>query len=247
VKQALDAGRTVPFARMLAMTADAWNENVRSGDGGLQYLQAWSMVQFLCWAENGRHRESFDRYIAAIHSGIPSVRAFTEAFRTNDPDQFERAWRAWAAEQKASPFGTAAERLTFLAEGMKSLSAEGVAVEGFDDLISKLRERDFSTEVTIHGRSERMRADASILEIPRAGLADASPVFELLPSRKPPTTRTEKEREGTTPLPPEVTTRGLAPRELVLRWKRLKSGGVDYFLESPKDAPRPRDRGKDPE
>lgn len=238
VRQAIEAGKSIPMHRMLTMSADAWSENVRSGDAGVQYLQAWSMVQFLSWADGGRYQAAFERYIGMIHGGIPSERAFVESFRTSDLDGFERAWRAWAVEQKPSSFGTAATRLTFLAEGMKALSSEGIAVEGFDDLISKLRERDFTTEVSIHGRTERMRADETILEIPRDSLAAAQPSFEILPPRKPPATRTAKAREESNPMPPEVSTRGLQPRELVLRWKRLRSGAVDYVLESPKEAPK---------
>lgn len=242
VKRALDSGKTVPFQRMLTMTTTAWNDNVRAGDASVQYLQAWSMVQFLSWAEDGRYQRSFEGYLQALHAGIPSERAFVSAFGTSDLDSFERAWRAWAIEQKPSAFSSAARKLTFLAEGMKALSRDGVAIDGFDDLLSKLRERDFSTEVAIHGRTERMRADEAALDIPGDGLTKAQPVFDILPARKTGGTRSAKERDDTHPMPPEVTTRGLAPRELVLRWKRLRSGAVEYVLESPKEAPRDAQR-----
>jgi hypothetical protein len=238
VKRAIDAGKTVPFRRMLTMPVDAWNENVRSGDGSVQYLQAWSMVQFLSWAEDGRYQQAFEGYLRAIHAGTPSERAFVEAFRTNDIDSFERAWRSWAATQRPSSFGTAATRLTFLAEGMRALSREGIAFEGFDDLLSKLRERDFSIETALHGRAERMRADEGLLDIPEDSLTKTKPVFELLPAKRAGTTRSAKEREDASPLPPDVTTRGLEPRELLLRWRRLRSGAVEYTIESPKEAPR---------
>lgn len=238
VKRAIDSGKTVPFQRMLTMTTAAWNENVRAGDASVQYLQAWSMVQFLSWAEDGRYQRAFEGYLQAIHAGTPSERAFVAAFGTNDLGSFERAWSAWAAAQKPSAFSSAARRLTFLAEGMKALSRDGVPVEGFDDLLSKLRERNFSTEVTVHGRTERMLADDSVLEIPEDGLARSKPVFEILPARRTGSTRTAKDRDETHPLPPEVTTRGLEPRELVLRWRRLRSGAAEYAIESPKEAPK---------
>lgn len=244
VKKAIETGTTVDFVRLLTMSGDQWNANVRAGNASVQYVQSWSMVQFLGWADGGRYQKPFEAYLRLLHSGTPSERAFVQAFGTNDVASFERAWRDWAVNMKPSAFSAAAARITFLAEGLRYLSREGVAVESLEDLVSQLRERSFSLEITVHGRTETISATEAILEIPQDGLAKAKPVFDLIPPRRATgTTSTERKLEAQHPTPPVLTTRGLEPRELVLKWTRnKKTGAFDFELLSPKEAPPPPKR-----
>ena len=237
IKKAIDANTTIDFLRLLTMTSEAWNDNVRTGDASIQYMQSWSMVQFLSWAENGRYRGAFEGYLQLIHSGVPSERAFVQAFQTNDLKSFENTWKQWALKTTPSSLGTAALRLTFLAEGLVALSRDGVKVESLDDLLAKLRDRNFSTEVSVHGRTEKMEANETILVIPKDELADAQPVFDMIVPKPARSTANDKKREADHPTPPTITTRGLEPRELVLKWTRRKSGAFDYEILSPKKAP----------
>ena len=239
IKKAIDQGQTIDFLRLLTMTPDDWNGNVRNGSAAIQYMQAWSMVQFLGWAENGRYQAGFERYLVLIHDGMPSDRAFVQAFGTNDVKSFETTWKEWARNMKPSALGTAALRITFLAEGLAMLSHEGVKVESLDDLVTKLRERNFATEVTVHGRSERMEANDTVLQIPKDELAKEQPVFDLIPAKVGKSTTSDRKREADHPTPPVITTRGMQPRELVLKWTRLKSGDFDFELLSPNKAPPP--------
>ncbi len=237
IKAAIEAGTTIDFLRLLTMTSDEWNANVRAGSAAVQYMQSWSMVQFLSWAENSRYAGAFEGYLRRIHAGMPSERAFVEAFETNDVKSFENTWKAWARASTPSSLGTAAMRLTFLAEGMTELSEAGIKVESLDDLIAKLRERNFKTEVSVHGRSASIEASPAILEIPQDALAKVRPVFDLLPPKLGRQTTADRKREAEHPTPPSITTRGLEPRELVLKWTRQRAGGFDYEIESPKIAP----------
>ncbi len=239
VKDAIDRGATVDFLRMLTMTTDQWNANVRTGNAGVQYLQAWSMVQFLGWAEGGRYQRPFEAYLRALHGGMPSDRAFVQAFGTADVASFERAWKAWAKEMVPSAFSVAAMRITFLAEGLALLSNEGVSVTGIEELVSELRERRFAIEVTVHGRTERIEADDEVLDIPQDALAETKPVFDLIPAKDARRKAGPNASDLPPPTPAVVTTRGLEPRELVLSWRRLgKKGGFEYELLSPKTAPK---------
>lgn len=239
VRKAIEQNRTIDFLRLLTMTSEEWNANVRAGDASVQYMQSWSMVQYLSWADNGRYQRAFEAYIGLIHGGMPSERAFVQAFQTNDLRNFENAWKAWASKSVPSSLASAAAKLTFLAEGLLQLSNDGVRVEGFDDILSKLRERNFRTEVTIHGRTQVMEANESLLVIPKDELSRQQPVFDLIATKPTGRGATEKKREETHPTPPVVTTRGLEPRELVLKWTRRKTGEFDYDIMSPKDAPPP--------
>ncbi|MEY3021688.1 MAG: hypothetical protein RIS86_886 [Planctomycetota bacterium] len=240
IRDAVSKGATVDFLRMLTMDGEAWNANVRAGSAAIQYMQAWSMVQFLGWAEDGRHQRAFEAYLRLLHAGTPSERAFVQAFGTGDVASFERAWKDWASKARPTAFAAAAARLTFLAEGMRALAREGTRATSLEDLVDQLRGRGFAVEVTVHGRTERMTADDALLEIPRDELAKETPVFELLGTGRAPRTTIEKRREAAHPAPQGITTRGLAPRELVLAWTRTKAGDdFEYRLESPKRAPKP--------
>lgn len=237
VRRAVEQGTTVDFLRMLTMTGDEWNANVRAGNAAIQYVQAWSMVQFLGWAENGRHRAGFERFLRLLHAGAPGDRAFIEAFGTDDVRSFENAWREWARTCRPSSFGTAALRLSYLAEGLRDLAHAGIRIESLDDLVARLRERKFTIDITVHGRTETLSADEAALDIPQDDLAPTKPTFDLIPPRAP-RTAVERKREEALPTPPVLTTRGLEPRELSLRWIRTREGGLEYELLSPKEAPR---------
>jgi len=250
IKKAIEQNQTIEFLRMLTMTGDEWNANVRAGNAGVQYMQAWSMVQYLSWADNGRYQRAFEGYIQLIHAGSPSDRAFIQAFGTNDLKNFEDAWKTWARNAVPSSLGTAAMKLTFLAEGLVQLSQDGVKVTDLEDLVTKLRERNFRTEVSVHGRTETLEANERILEIPKDELTPAQPTFDFIAPKTKGTGAVERKREEEHPTPITITTRGLEPRELVLKWTRRKSGGFDYEILSPNKAPAPpkperRKPGKD--
>ncbi|MFM7052098.1 MAG: DUF1570 domain-containing protein [Planctomycetota bacterium] len=241
VRAAVEGGTTVPFLRILTMDGDQWNANVRSGNAAIQYVQSWAMVQYLGWADGGRYQRPFEAYLRLLHGGVPSERAFVQAFGTNDIESFERAWKDWAKDMQPTAFAGAAARLTFLAEGLRTLSRDGIAVESLEDALAKLKERGFSVEVTIHGRTERIEPSPAILTIPRDALAKADPVLEMVPPRKSGQTTAQRKREADHPTPPSVITRGLEPRELALEWTRMKSGDdFEYRLLSPKEAPKAR-------
>jgi hypothetical protein len=240
IKRAIERDATIDFLRLLRMTGDEWNANVAAGSASIQYMQSWSMIQFLGTAENGRYQPRFEGYLRLIHAGMPSERAFIEAFGTADIASFEKTWKEWAKSTQPTAFGTAAMRLTFLAEGLRALSRDGVATDGLDDLLAKLRQRDFTIEVSVHGRTQVLRADESILDIPQDPLAKAKPVFDFIPAKPARQTKKEQHLEELHPTPAVVHTRGLAPRELVLKWTRTKGGDdFDYDLLSPKEAPDP--------
>lgn len=239
IKKAIEQNETIDFLRMLTMTSDEWNANVRAGNAGVQYMQAWSMVQYLSWADKGRYQRAFEGYIQLLHAGTPSDRAFVQAFGTNDLKNFEEAWKTWARNAVPSSLGTAAMKLTFLAEGMVQLSHDGVKVNDLEDLVTKLRERNFKTEVSVHGRTETMEANERTLEIPKDELTAAQPVFDFIAPKTKGIGAVEKKREEEHPTPLTITTRGLEPRELVLKWTRRKSGDFDYEILSPNKAPAP--------
>jgi hypothetical protein len=239
VRRAIEQGSTIGFKRMLGMSSDEWSANVRDGNATIQYQQAWSMVQFLGWAENGRYQAGFEQYLRALHAGTPSEQAFVQAFGADEVDKFEKAWTTWALAAQPSALSVAASRITYLAEGMRVLSREGVRSETLDDLLAQLSERKFTTTVTVHGRTQTMEATPQVITIPKDGLAAAQPVFELMPAPRAKGSSAQRALDELHPTPSVITTRGLEPRELVLKWKRSKSGDdFEYELLSPREAPK---------
>lgn len=232
VQQAIEQETTLGFARLLTMSEAEWKANERPGAASVQRLQTASLVQFLGWGDGGRHARAFERYLGLLHAGTPSEQAFVTAFGTNDVGDFERAWRRWALALRPSAFDAAALRLRFLAEGLRTLARDGIAVTDLDGLLAELRERKFTVELAVHGHIERLSADDAALELPPSTQPSSAsqpprPTIELVTSARP-------------PAPPTLSTRGLSPRELVIKWTRsARPAELDFELVSAKPAPLP--------
>ena len=89
IKQRMEQDGFVSTAALRAWTLAEWNARL----DGANYDQAWSMVQFLAHAENGRYRKAFAAYLNEVAAGRPRDRAWRQHF--GDDAGFERAWRAW--------------------------------------------------------------------------------------------------------------------------------------------------------
>ena len=101
-----------------------------------------------------------------------------------------------------SSLAVAAMRITFMAEGLLELSRNGVKVDGFDDMLSRLAERNFATEVVVHGRTQRIEANEKVLEIPMDALTPTQPVFDMIPPKLTRLSTVERKREEERPTRP---------------------------------------------
>lgn len=224
IKQSIRDDAYVPFRHMLAMSPHEWNENVKARSAGLQYQQAWSMVQFLVLGENGKYQEPFERYLRELNRAIPPDAAWRQVFGP-DVEAFEAAWRAYAEAARPSAFMTALERIEFLAEGALALSRRGLSAESMESLRAQLREIDFAWERVGHAGRVVLRAsdDANYL-IPADDLS-AEPAFVVEPPRGP---RSARERlwEDRAPSPPRLSTDGLRPHGLSVDWRRDRDEGA---------------------
>ena len=221
VREAIELERTVPFARMLAMDGREWVKALAREGAGDLYHQARAMVQFLIEADGGRYLTSFATWLKMLNAGYPADHAFRRSFGTDDIERFEQRWKTWMLDARPGAFVTALERIEFLAEGIAELSRRGVAPASLDDLRAQLQAIGFTTTLTTHALEvELAAADDRMYTIPRDGLCEADPVFEIRPPER---------RPGQPPGPPALRTRHLGPRTLEVRWQRDEVTGEPAY------------------
>jgi hypothetical protein len=221
LKDAIERKTYIPLVDMLSMSGQQWNQQVKVGSAGLQYEQAWSMVHFLAYADNGRYRKAFEGYLRLLNQGVTSYNAFVQAFGTGDVTAFEQRWVEYASDAKPSSFFTAMERAEFLAEGLLELGRRKMLPDSMDDLKEKLREIDFEYTILAHGHELILTAeDDDLFVIPQDDLARKQPLFELTEARLRGMSRKQRKLEDANPTPPTLATTNLAPRNLRIVWTR---------------------------
>jgi len=220
VRDAIETETFIPFRDMLTMTSTRWLQSVASGEAALMYEQAWSMVHFLVYGDDGRYTAAFEKYLHLINDGVRSENAFTQAFGP-DIEAFEDRWKIYATNARPSAFMTAMERMEFLAEGTMWLARRGVIPTSFDGLKSALRDASFTYTTSQHGVKTTLDArDPTLFLIPRDDLAASPPVFVLEPFEARRLSRRERMLEEQNPTPPTLRTEHLEPRGLRLMWIR---------------------------
>lgn len=85
--------RLIPFGELLSMSHAEWNTRVQTGQGSVQYDQAWSVVQFLVYAEGGRYESALMGLIRQLWSGVQPDRAIAQSFGS-DLAPMEALWKA---------------------------------------------------------------------------------------------------------------------------------------------------------
>lgn len=243
IQEAIELDQTVPFHRMLTMTPEEWGRSLRNGEARIHYAQAWSIVQFLVYGDEGRYVAAFERYLRLINDGVRSDLAFVRAFRADprievfdraDIAEFEKRWRDATRLVQPGAFVTALERIEFLAEGMLELSRRGESPLTLEDLRDALVAIDFTHTLTQHGLSATLKAtDDASFRIPVGTVVDQTPprFIVLEPDRRHQSAR-ERVLERTNPVPPSVRTVDLAPRDLRVRWVRdLQENTFRYEIE----------------
>jgi hypothetical protein len=95
IKIAVEVDSVYPFEKIM-------NESPRefySGNVGLKYAQAWSMVHFFYEAAGGKHKPRIQKYLDLLLSGAPPRKAYEEAFGTGTAE-LEKEWKAFVKTLK---------------------------------------------------------------------------------------------------------------------------------------------------
>lgn len=221
LQNAIELGEYIPLRRMLTMDSVQWSAQVRRGDASLRYNQAWSMVHFLVYGDNGRYVSAFEQYLKLINAGYTSEQSFVRAFGSPDIEAFENRWKAFTSRMQPSAFVTAMERIEFLAAGALHLRQQEFVPQSLEELKAKLQEADFTYTLGAHSVETVLEAsDESLYVIPDDDLSDEQPVFKVgLVDLRRATFRQRKIAEHH-PYPCAIRTQHLKPHELSVRWMR---------------------------
>jgi hypothetical protein len=205
MKQRLENKEHIPLEELLGLSNEQWRARLQSENGPVQYDQAWSIVHFLVNGDQ-RYRRAFLQYLGAVAQGASHRQAYQKAFGGGSYDAFERAWRQYMLELEPTPAKIAAERLRFLAHGIKMLHEDGKTIESVEQLKEALRRIRFRVRQRIgHGfEIERSAEDDELFTAPDPDNARRSAELTLEPA------------EQGSNLPPGAVVRGL---ELTVRLK----------------------------
>jgi len=116
LKRNLEAGKLIPLDKILSITVQDWNSNVRAEalNAQLQYAEAWSIVHFLQGADGGRYRGPFIQYIYYISRSRSPAEAWEKAFGAGTRALQER-WHAYLKDLKPTGGLTCRDKLGLIA------------------------------------------------------------------------------------------------------------------------------------
>lgn len=214
--KAIEGQHTVPLERFLAIGHDEWGARVKMGDAQTQYLQAWSLIHFLVFAENGKYEMPYLNFLVQLNRRVAWQQAFVAAFGVPDVKALETKWREYVLATPPSDYRETLRRLDFLAAGMAALRAREVYPASIAELQTELGKIAFEHESNLLGEPERMSAsDARLFEVP---FAEGTPgrEFTLIPPRA----ATGGDRGRQEPPAMTIVAQGLYPQVFLAEWTR---------------------------
>ena len=233
---AIDNGRFKPFAEIFTMEQKEWNEIVRQGTNrGMNYLQAWSIVHFFLYAEDGKYQKQFIQFLVGLNKGLEWKQAFVVAFGNPNFAGVESLWLNHAKALPPMDYKETIRRMEFLAFGLKALRKEGVYPTSVEELSSEMRRIQFKHRSELFGeKKELTSASDQSFQVPYATFNSAKPSFQLVDSRgrapKPRPAGTKASKSRRAPLPLNITTKNMKPSAFLVRWKRVR-GKNEYKPE----------------
>ena len=234
VRASVEQGRTIPFRDILGMDDAHWTEAVRAGNARQQYVQAWSMVHFLVYAENGRYEPFFTNMLRLLNDGVKPYDAMVRAFSLDSEPElraFETRWKDYARNAKPGAYVAARGRLEFLAEGLRVLWAKGVKPASMDELKAALRDERFTWTASAHGYTITLDAkDDANFAVPDDEVNSKPPSIELV-AQKPPKPARDRKLWQEHPPPPMLRTRGLRPNDVGIAWRRDPADPATFLFD----------------
>ena len=223
VRKAVNQEKYIPFMDLLQMDDQRWNGNVRNGSAGLQYMQSWSMVQFLVYGEDGKYGTSFTAMLKLLNDGTKPFDAMRKAFSLAaeaDVLRFEARWKEYAKVAKPGAYVAARGRLEFLAEGLRDIWSKGGRPKDVAELRVAMRDAKFQYTSSSHGYVTKLdAADDANFAVPDDEV-NTKPVTIELVANKPPKGTKAKKLEEQSPMPPMLRTRNLRPNDVGISWYR---------------------------
>jgi len=225
----IEGQEVMPLERFLSIGSDEWSARVRAGSAQLQYLQAWSVVHFLVFAENGKYETPFLNFLVHLNRRVDWRQAFVASFGVPDFKALEAQWIQYVRDIAPSDYRETLRRLRFLAAGMVALHAQEIHPASIEELQTELRAIAFECDSDMPDAPQRMSAqDARLFQIPLAAdLPDRR--FVLVESRATSSGTVARKK----PLPMTIVAEGLYPQVFVAEWNRRSRDPGYVFSAKP--------------
>jgi hypothetical protein len=135
VKQQLEQKKFKPIKDMMLLSHERWNREM----SGENYDQAWTMVQFLAHAENGKYQGAFVKFMRAIATGQQWDAAWLQSF--GSAEGFEKKWSDYWLRMDEDPTADLyARAVTETITGVLGrATAQKQKYESFDQLIAAVK------------------------------------------------------------------------------------------------------------
>ena len=114
---------------MMALSPEQWNQELSV----INYDHAWSLVQFLAHAEDGRFQHAFDDFLKALSQGVAPADAWQKQF--GDVAKMEAKWRDYWIDLPRSPTAGlyARSALTTVTSFLARAESNGELFANFDE------------------------------------------------------------------------------------------------------------------
>lgn len=223
---AIENGKAMSVGDLMRIESREWNQHVVSGKAHLQYLQAWSLVQYFLFAEGGRHRTKFLGFLVQLNSRADWEKAFVSTFGWVDLRQLQKRWLDYCSNMQATDVKQNVREMQYLAAGMMHLRSQQIFPSNMTELAQALADADFEFTSKLYGKHVSLDPTVRLL---RADNQDAGVqlVFRDSRGRKP----SAKYAKQKSPRPLNVRTTGLAPQDLAITWKR-RGKEYSYRIEA---------------
>ena len=221
LQQARAADALVPFNDFFEIDSSTWSSHVQSGSAGLQYAQAWSLVHFFLYAQEGRWQQQFMSFLDQMNRGMEWQSVFRSTFKVESWSEIQPAFLAYLESMQASDYRRVIQQLEFLASGMQFLSRQEVYPSTLQLLRQNLQTRRFEFTSHLFGAVQHMKADDdSLYRLPGTDGSTSMPHLVLADDRGKPLHGST----GGARRPWNIGTMGLEPRNFMVWWDRGRDG-----------------------
>ena len=230
---AIKTKRVHSLEHLFNIDSATWNSDVVAGNASSNYLQSWSVVHFLLYANRGKYRKPFLNFLVNLNKiktkGLTQEekneawkKSFVNAFGTPNFQVMEQKWLDFNKRAVPTDYPETIRRMDFLAAGMVALRKDNIYPVTIDQLQAELVKRDFGHESNRFGEETVLSASSlKSFHPPYAKKTGCERAFVLVDSRNRLPKELSTERKNPPPL--NIVTIGLYPRRFRVMFKKRGS------------------------
>jgi len=208
LQQLVEQNALLPLNQFFRLSPTSWNHQVNRGSASNNYLQAWAVVQFLLYGDEGQYKNGFLGFLRAMNQGRSWQQAFQDAYGVRNYALLQKHFLKWVKELRPSDLERVVPRMILMGEGLAALGEKGEGFTNAGVVANRLKSAGFSCTVPEQfGGGQFSTSDNDPFD-----LGNASGGQLQLCDQRGKVLRQATRR-------PCVIAKGLAPRELMLRWK----------------------------